>query len=405
MRYCLIGERLPYSFSKVVHNLMGLDFSLNELNINELPAFVKGGEYNGFNVTIPYKTEIIKYLDGVDPLAKEIGAVNTVVNKNGKLYGYNTDIFGMELSFDKMGVSLKDKVVLILGTGGTSKTANTLCKKLGASKVYKVSRSGEINYDNCYDIDGVEVIINTTPVGTYPNNFDRAVDLEKFPNLKAVFDVVYNPIKSSLVLQAESLNIPCLGGLYMLVSQAIGAESLWLGKDIDRKVIDKIYGDILKEKQNVVLEGMPSSGKSSIGIELSKRLNKTFIDTDLLIEEKTGKKPSEIICESGESTFREIESEVVKQASKNNSCIIALGGGVPLREENRKALKQNGIIVYIKRDLALLVSDDRPISQKEGVKALYEKRKDIYENFADFIVENNGDIDSAIKEIENLWKY
>ena len=405
MRYCLIGEKLPYSFSKEVHNRMGLSFYLKELNIDELKSFVEDNAYSGFNVTIPYKTEIIKYLDCLDGDAKEIGAVNTVVKKDGKLIGYNTDIFGMEKSFDKMGVSLKDKVVLILGTGGTSKTANTLCKKQGAKKVYKVSRNGDINYTNCYDLVDVEVIINTTPVGTYPNNFERPVDLSKFKNLKAVFDVVYNPLKSSLIMQAERLNLPCLGGLYMLVSQAIGAEWLWLDKEIASEVIDEIYLSLLKEKRNIVLEGMPSCGKSTIGKEVAKRLNKQFFDIDLLIEEKTSKKPSEIIREKGEEYFREIESLVVKEVSKNSSSVIALGGGAPLREENRKALKQNGVIVYVKRDLSLLSVNDRPLSEKDGVENLYNKRKDIYREFADFIVENNGDIEVAVREIEKLWKF
>ncbi len=405
MRYCLIGEKLPYSFSKEVHSRMGLSFSLKELNIDELKSFIEDNSYAGFNVTIPYKTEIIKYLDGLDDDAKEIGAVNTVVKKNGKLIGYNTDIFGMEKSFNKMGVSLKDKVVLILGTGGTSKTASTLCKKQGVKKVYKVSRKGEINYTNCYNLEDVEVIINTTPVGTYPSNFERPVDLSKFKSLKAVFDVVYNPIKSSLVMQAEELSIPSLGGLYMLVSQAIGAESLWLDKEIESEVIDEIYLTLLKEKRNIVLEGMPSCGKSTIGKEIAKRLNRQFFDTDLLIEEKTSKKPSEIIKEKGEEYFREIESLVVKEVSKNSSSVIALGGGVPLREENRKALKQNGIIIYIKRDLSLLSVTDRPLSEKDGVENLYKKRKNVYEDFADFIVENNGDIVIATQEIEKLWKF
>lgn len=402
MRYCLIGEKLPYSFSKEVHNRMGLSYSLKELNIDELKSFTSDNSYSGFNVTIPYKTEIIKYLDRLDDDAKEIGAVNTVVKKEGKLIGYNTDIFGMEKSFDKMGVSLKDKVVLILGTGGTSKTASTLCKKQGAKMVYKVSRNGEINYTNCYELVGVEVIINTTPVGTYPNNFERPVDLSKFKNLKAVFDVVYNPLKSSLVMQAEELSIPSLGGLYMLVSQAIGAECLWLEKEIASEVIDEVYLSLLKEKRNIVLEGMPSCGKSTIGKEIAKRLNRKFFDTDLLIEEKTFKKPSEIIKEKGEEYFREIESLVVKEVSKNSSSVIALGGGVPLREENRKALKQNGIIIYIKRDLSLLSINDRPISEKNGVENLYKKRKDIYREFADFTVENNGNIEIALQEIEKL---
>ncbi len=402
MRYCLIGEKLGHSFSKEVHTLSGLDYSLVELKEEELGAFVKSREFEGFNVTIPYKTEIIKYLDVVDESAKEIGAVNTVVNKGGKLWGYNTDIFGMEKMAERIGVSLSDKVVMILGSGGTSKTATALALNQGAKKIYLVSRSGEVNYQNCYNKVDTEVIINTTPVGMYPNNFDRVIDLAKFPSLIGVLDCIYNPLKTPLILQAESLNIPASGGLYMLVGQAFGSQKLWLKKEISLSLVDEAYETIYKGKRNIVLSGMPACGKSTIGKLVSKKLGLEFVDTDVLIEERAGKKIKDIFAEDGEGSFRDLETKIIKEVSKKSASVISIGGGAPLREENRNALKQNGVIVYLKRDLKLLVDDDRPLSQKEGVSALYEKRKAIYEEFADVVVINDGEIEEAAEEIIKL---
>lgn len=402
MRYCLIGEKLGHSFSKEVHTYSGLEYTLNEVEKENLESFVKNNAFDGFNVTIPYKTEIIKYLDGLDETAKTIGAVNTVVKKNGTIIGYNTDIFGMEKMAEKIGLNLKDKTVLILGSGGTSKTATALCKKQGAKKVYEVSRKGEINYQNCYEIKGVEVVINTTPVGMYPNNFDKPIDLKKFPKLLGVLDCVYNPLKTALVLEAESLNVPASGGLYMLVSQAFGSQNLWLNKEISLSIIDEVYDKLYNGKRNIVLSGMPSCGKSTIGKEVAKKLNMEFVDTDLLIEERVGKKIKDIFADEGEEAFRDLETQVVLEISKSNSKVISIGGGAPLREQNRNALKQNGVIVYVKRDLSLLVSDDRPLSQKEGVKALYKKRKDIYEVFADFTVLNDKTVEEVTEEIIKL---
>ncbi len=402
MRFCLIGEKLGHSFSKQVHALSNINYSLKEISKNDLQSFVENCEYTGFNVTIPYKTEIIKYLDYIDDSAKDIGAVNTVLKKEGKLYGYNTDLLGMHKMIQRVGVNLKDKVVMILGSGGTSKTAKALCYRSGVKKIYMVSRKGEINYDNYNRCSDVEIVINTTPIGMFPNNFDQPINLNHFNNLLAVFDCVYNPIKTNLILQAEELNIPCSGGLFMLVGQALGSQEIWFNKKISEEQIESVFSTIYNGKKNLVLSGMPSSGKSTIGKELATRLGMKFIDTDELIESKVGKKIKDIFRLHGEEFFRDLESQVVKEVSKLSSVVIAIGGGAPLRKENRNALKQNGVIVYIKRDISLLVTDDRPLSQKEGVNALYEKRKDIYEKFADYTVVNDKTIEQVVKEIIEL---
>ena len=399
MKYCLIGEKLGHSYSKIIHEKLGLSYSLKELNKIELDSFLKSPDFDGFNVTIPYKKDVIPYMEDLSPTASLAGAVNTVVNKNGKLYGYNTDVDGMNYMLNKVGVSVKDKVVMILGSGGTSNTAVTLCKRENA-KVYRVvSRSGKINYDNCYDYQDTQIIINTTPVGMYPNVEDKPIDLSKFSSLIGVFDCVYNPKNTELLTQAKSLKIACNGGLDMLVKQAILAYNIWKESKQSDAITQKIAKEIDFQTKNIVLSGMPSAGKTTIGKALASKLGKDFYDSDILIKETFLKTPAEIIESEGEESFRQKESAVIKDLALKRGVVIALGGGAVLKEENIKNLKRNGVIFYIKRELDLLVTDNRPLSQKQGVKTLYENRKGIYESVCDYIVENNGEIDSAIKEI------
>ena len=399
MKYCLIGEKLGHSYSKIIHEKLGFSYSLKELNKTDLVTFLKTTDYDGFNVTIPYKKDVIPFMEELSPTARLAGAVNTVVNKNGKLYGYNTDVDGMNYMINTVGVEISGKVVMILGSGGTSNTAVTLCKRENA-KIYRVvSRNGEINYDNCYDYQDTQIIINTTPVGMYPNVENSPIDLSKFSNLIGVFDCVYNPKNTELLTQAKSLNIPCNGGLDMLVKQAVLANEIWSQSKKSDAITRKIVCEIDFETKNIILSGMPSAGKTTIGKTLAKNLNKTFYDSDECIKETYNLTPSQIIEAEGEESFRQKESAVIKELALKRGVVIALGGGAVLKDINVKNLKRNGVIFYIKRNLDLLVTDDRPLSQKQGVKALYEKRKDIYESVCDYIVENNGEIDSAIKEI------
>ncbi len=404
MKYCLLGEKLGHSYSKIIHERLGLNYELIELNKNELIDFLNKPNYDGFNVTIPYKKDVVPYMYSLSPTAKLAGAVNTVVNKNGKLYGYNTDVDGMNYMINKKGIFLKGKRVMILGSGGTSNTAVTLCKRENALSWVVVSRSGDVNYTNCYDVEDTEIIINTTPVGMFPNVFDSPIDLSRFKNLKGVFDCIYNPKNTELLTQAKSLNIPCGGGLDMLVEQAVLAYNIWTDTPHDTSLTEKIVKEIEGQTMNVILCGMPSAGKSTIGKLVAERLNKTFIDSDDEIKKIYGKSPAEIIESEGEPSFRDKESEVIKNLSSKRGVVIALGGGAILREENVKNVKRNGVIFYIKRNLDLLVLENRPLSKKEGVENLYSKRKAVYEGVSDYVIENNSSVNGAVKEIIKLYE-
>ena len=404
MKYCLIGEVLKHSYSQVIHGKLGLDYKLVEVEKEMLDDFIKNSNYDGFNVTIPYKKDVLKYMSYLSPVAQSAGAVNTVVNKNGKFYGYNTDVDGMNYMIKRVGLTLTDKVVMILGSGGTSNTAVTLAKREGAKEIIVVSRSGEINYENCYEYQGVEIIINSTPVGMFPKVFASPIRLEPFKNLQGVFDCIYNPKNTELIIKARSLGIPCEDGLSMLVEQALLAHDIWTGKTHDNLATEKMIKEIRKLTTNIILCGMPSAGKTTIGKKVAKLLSLNFFDSDDEITKKTGKTPAQIIIESGETAFRDIESEVVKELSIKSGAVISLGGGAVLRSENVVNLKRNGTIVYIKRDLELLTANNRPISQKDGIKSLYEKRKGVYEKVGDIIVENDTTVDNCAKKVVKYYE-
>ncbi len=399
MKYCLIGEVLKHSYSQVIHEKFGLDYKLVEVKKGMLDDFFKNSKYDGFNVTIPYKKDVLPYMSYLSPVAESAGAVNTVVNKNGVFYGYNTDVDGMNYMIKRAGLELKGKNVMILGSGGTSNTAVTLSKREGAKSITIVSRTGEVNYENCYDCTDTQIIINSTPVGMFPKVYAKPIDLAPFKKLLGVFDCIYNPKNTELLMEAKSLGVPCEDGLSMLVEQALLARDIWTGETHDNQVSENMIKEIRKLTSNIVLCGMPSAGKTSVGKAVASSLGLNFYDSDEEIVKKTGKTPSEIINAMGETAFRDIESEVVKELSIKSGAIISLGGGAILREENVINLKRNGTIIYIKRDVNLLTTDNRPISQKEGIKALYEKRKDIYIKVSDLIVENDTTIENCAKKV------
>lgn len=399
MKYYLIGERLDYSYSANIHRYMGLDYELKQLDEKELAEFIKEKNFNGLNVTIPYKNRIIPFLDGISRKARLTGAVNTVAKVGGKLYGYNTDIGGMKFALDKMGVSVNKKNVLILGSGATAHTAQALCLLEGASSCNFVSRSGIINYENCYDLKETEIIINATPVGTFPNAEEKIISLSPFPRLTAVLDVVYNPKMTELLFEAERLKLAFSNGLPMLTEQALLAEDIWLNRAHTQSLSDKILKHISYETQNIYLCGMPSCGKSSIGRLLAERLGKKFFDTDKIIENKQGKTCAELISAGGEAFFRDLESKVIKEVSENSGAVVSLGGGSVTNERNVKEIRRSGIVVYIRRELSYLSTRNRPLSEKDGVEGLYIKRKSYYESAADIIVENNSDKYSCVREI------
>ena len=400
MEYGLIGRTLKHSFSVEVHKQFEYKYELKELEPEALESFFKERNFKGINVTIPYKTDVIKYLDEIDDYAEEIGAVNTVVNRGGKLKGYNTDIFGMMKMIEKTGVTLKDKRVLILGTGGTSKTAFFVAKKMGAREIAKVSRTPkekEISYKEAEkNGDKWDIIINTTPCGMYPNSNNTPVNIDKFPNLEGVFDMIYNPLRTELVLKAQERKIPACGGLYMLVSQGVIAAEKFLDKTFDDEVTDKIYKGIVKEKMNIVLTGMPGSGKSTIAKMLGE-----YVDTDALIEEKNGKKCGEIIKENGEVFFRGEESKIIKELSVKNGMIISTGGGAVLRDENIRNLKKNGIIIYLDAPLERLVETaSRPLSDtREKLEKMYKERMPVYEKTCDEIIDAGGTAEETLRKV------
>lgn len=405
--YGLLGEHLPHSFSPQIHLALGNhDYNLFEVAPENLEAFMKEHNFKGINVTIPYKKAVIPYLDVVSPEAQKIGAVNTITVLDGKLYGDNTDYFGFVYMLEKSGISVKDKKTVVLGGGGASATVQAVLRDFGAKEVIVVDLNTENNYKNLYlHYDG-EIIVNTTPVGMYPNNLKSLVNLDDFKNLSGVLDVVYNPLKTKLILDAEERNIPCSAGLSMLVAQAKKAHEIFFDTKIETTVCEKIENILKKQMCNIVLIGMAGCGKSTIGKVLAEKLNKGLVDTDQMIENVENMPIPEIIEKFGEVHFRNCENAAVNIAGKEKSQIIATGGGVITRPENYNSLKQNGIIVFINRDADLLPTNGRPLSQMHGVKALYEKRMPLYRQFADVEVDGNGTVeevaDRIIKEIEHL---
>ena len=393
MMYGCIGEHLPHSFSKEIHGLIGsYDYGLKELAPEDLPAFMRAKDFRGINVTIPYKQAVIPFLDGIDETARAIGAVNTVVNRDGRLLGYNTDLFGLTSLIRRVGLDLRGKKVLILGTGGTSRTAAYAAETLGAAEILKVSRAardGAVTYGEAIrDHTDAEVILNTTPCGMFPEPDAQPLSLEPFPDLQGVVDVIYNPLRTRLVLEAQARKLPAEGGLFMLVAQAVRASELFLGTEYPADLTGRVFDTILRRKENTVLIGMPGSGKSSVGRALSRLTGKPLADTDRLIVRQAGKEITDIFREDGEPAFRDLESRVVRELSSGGGRIISTGGGAVLRPENVTALKQNGRLFWLDRKPeAIRPTDDRPLADTdEKIRRLYLQREPVYRAAADEIV-------------------
>lgn len=407
MEYGCIGEKLSHSFSKTIHNeLTDYEYVLKEIERENLADFMNKADFKAINVTIPYKQAVIPFLDYVDDVSKKIGAVNTVVNRNGKLYGYNTDFFGMTALVKRANISLEGKKVLILGSGGTSKTAFAVAQSLNASEIYRVSRKSTqdtITYEEMYEnhLDA-KVIINTTPCGMFPNNDSAAVDLVRFTNLSGVVDAVYNPIDSLLVTTAKKRGINAVGGLFMLVSQAVFAAEKFVSISIENAKTEEVYKKLLLEKKNLVLIGMPSCGKTTIGRELAVSLSKEFIDTDDEIVKKVGMSISLIFEKYGEEYFRKLESQVIAEISLKQNCVIATGGGAVLNSKNTDLLKGNSSLIFIDRPLEkLIATSDRPLSNNaELLKKRYNERYGIYCDVADKIFKAKDDLNENIKLIK-----
>lgn len=402
----LLGEKLGHSYSPQIHSMLAdYEYKLFEKSPEELEDFLKSGEFDGLNVTIPYKKSVMPYCAELSPTAAQIGSVNTIVRRSdGSLYGDNTDAFGFENLIVHNGIEVKGKKALVLGTGGASVTAQAVLKNLGASEVVVISRKGEDNYENIAKHADAEIIANTTPVGMYPNNGKAAVDLTQFPKLSGVLDVVYNPARTALLLQAEKLCIPCAGGLYMLVSQAKRSCELFTGKSIPDSEIDRIERVLSHQMQNIVVIGMPGSGKTAVSTMLAERLGRKIFDTDTIVSEKAGMTIPEIFAAQGEAGFRKLETESTAEVGKLSGNIISTGGGVVTVADNYELLHQNGVIVWIERDTNKLARDGRPISLSSDLNELYAARLPLYERFADIKADNNGDINDTVNAIMEMIK-
>ena len=401
----LIGEHLSHSFSPQIHaHLANYPYQLFEMADSEVEGFLKSNVFDAVNVTIPYKKTVMPFLDEISDEALRIGSVNTITRlEGGGLRGDNTDYYGFYRTVVESGITVKDKNVLILGTGGASFTARTVCADMCAKSITLVSRKGEINYENVYDkCADTHVVINCTPVGMYPNNGISPIELSRLHACEGVIDMIYNPSKTKLLLDAERLGIKCCNGLTMLVAQAKKACELFLNETIDDKEIDGITASIANETENIILVGMPGCGKTTVARLLASMTGRETVDTDEMITRATGRTPSEIIKSDGEEAFRVIEHEQVKLAGKMSGKIISTGGGVVTREENLDPLRQNGKIFFIKRPLHCLSTIDRPLSQMTALEDMYRARLPKYRMFCDHEVSNDSHADACALEILKL---
>ena len=411
MRYGLLGEKLPHSFSKEIHEKLGrYTYELIEVSKEDFADFAEKRDFTAINITIPYKRDIIPYLETISEQAEKIGAVNVAINENGKLHGYNTDFMGLKNLLLRAGFELAGKKVLILGYGGTSRTAHAVCEALGAKDILYVGRTardGVITYeDAAIAHTDADFIINTTPCGMYPETdatpFDgHGMSLSDFKNLSGVADVIYNPLRTKLINEAQLAGIPTATGLYMLVSQATEAAELFTGEPVDEAVTEEIYRELLLAKQNIVLTGMPGSGKSTVGAIISEKLGRPFYDTDEEFTKKYGT-PADYIREHGEKAFRDAESEVIAALCRDTvGSVISTGGGAILRRENIFALRGNGKIYFIDRDIEdIIPTSDRPLSSdREMLKKRYEERYPIYTGTCDAHMKNDGTAEALADRI------
>lgn len=404
MEFGLIGEHLSHSFSKTIHeDLTGKPYDLMEIPREGLDAFMKARDFKGINVTIPYKQAVIPYLDDLSEAARETGAVNAIVNRDGRLTGHNTDVDGFRYLLEKAGIALKGRKVVILGAGGAAKAVAFVARALGAASITNAVRhpsgDGQVSLSSPELFSDVQVIINATPAGMSPDIFDIPLKLEGFKNLEAVADCIYNPLRTRLLLDADGLGVRTSNGLAMLVEQARKAAELFHGMSIPITETDRIVKEHTRMKRNIVLYGMPASGKTTLARELSSRTGRPYIDTDELVVEKAGRPVSEIFAEAGEAGFRKMESEAIRSIAGRQGVIISTGGGAVMNPENVAMLRHNGEMVHLVRDLSLLeAGDGRPLSRdREGLKRLYDMRIKTYEAIAERTIVNNTTIEDAIR--------
>lgn len=400
MKCGLLGRVLGHSYSPQIHGLLGdYSYDLYEKEPEELEGFLRQGDFTGLNVTIPYKKDVMAFLDGLSPVAQKMGCVNTILRReDGTLYGHNSDYYGFISLVKHSGIPVSGKKTLVLGSGGASNTAVNALRDLGADPTV-ISRSGENNYENLSRHRDASLIVNTTPLGMYPKTGVAPLDLKKFPHLEGVLDVIYNPAKTQLLLDAEALGIPHENGLWMLVAQAKESAEYFTGSTIDDARIADIHGKLKKQMGNIVLIGMPGCGKTTVGTALAQSLNRPFVDADEQIISLAGKSIPEIFARDGEDAFRAWETKALDALGKQSGLVIATGGGCVTRQENYPLLHQNGTIVCLQRDLRLLPKDGRPLSQRNSLEAMYQARRPMYEAFSDSTVDNNGTLGDTVTTI------
>lgn len=403
MRCGLLGEKLNHSYSPQIHHCFGTyTYEIFEKKTNELSDFLLKGNYDGLNVTIPYKKTVIPFCKELTVCAQKLGAVNTIIKrKDGSLLGHNTDYFGFQHLLMRSGLQLRDKKVLVLGSGGASVTVVAVLQQCGAYPVV-ISRTGKNNYQNLHLHKDAAAIINTTPVGMYPNTGVSPISLDIFTSLEGVLDLIYNPARSKLLLDAESRGLIAMNGLWMLVAQAKESAEMFSGVHLSDEILQSTYYAIRAQMENIVLIGMPGCGKTTIGLPLSRITGKSYIDSDYIIEQRAGKTIPEIFSEYGVDYFRSLESAVLAELGKQSGLVIATGGGCVLRSENYQHLHQNGRIIWLERDINQLPIDGRPISQVTPLSKLYELRKPYYEYFADHVIQNIAAPDEIAREIAGL---
>jgi shikimate dehydrogenase len=388
MKCGVLGEHLGHSFSPQIHReLADYSYELFEVEPSEVENFVKKGDLDAYNVTIPYKKDVMPFLDVISPEALAIGAVNTVVRKDGKLYGYNTDYFGFDYMITASGIDPKDKKAIVFGTGGASVTVCAVLRNRGVSELCVIGIEDNTP-ENLAKHTDAQIVVNATPVGMFPKNSVAPVDLSIFPDCQGVLDIVYNPARTALLLDAEKRNIAYAGGLSMLVAQAVKAFEFFTGEKADYGITDKIIQSVAATTQNIILVGMPGCGKSTLGKLLAKKLERPFFDADDEFTSTFGITPANVITEQGEDKFREMEHEILCELGKKSGVVISCGGGAVTREYNYEPLHQNGVILFLERALENLSTHGRPLSQKSNVKELYAARIDKYRRFADIEIKS-----------------
>jgi len=404
MKCGLLGGRLGHSYSPQIHGQLGdYPYVLFEKEPQALENFLKNGDFAGINVTVPYKKAVIPYLDELSPTAEKLGAVNTVVRRNGKLMGHNTDCFGFKTMLHTSGLSVSGKKALVLGSGGASNTAVAVLKSQGA-RVIIISRTGEDNYQNLHRHADAAVIVNTTPVGMYPHVGVSPIDLDMFPNLEGVLDIVYNPARTQLLMNAEKRGLTAVNGLLMLVAQAKEAAEWFMEHSVPDREIPRIHAMLRRQMENIILIGMPGCGKSTVGKLLSEKTEKQFVDADAYLVEKAGRPIPDIFATDGEEGFRALETEVLAELGKQSGLIIATGGGCVTRERNYPLLHQNGTVFCLSRNLEKLPTDGRPLSQNTRLTDMYRVRKPMYDRFMDHLIDNNGTAEAAAGQILRIWE-